>query len=569
MKIYISYSWVEKENKSWIKKLCSDLKEDGLEIIYDMGVMDRETIDIDRFIQEGMTEADYIIVAITPSYIEKANKKRFNNEKKSWVEVECDYIRRRRHKEIKALIPIIMKKEDSVKLPNLLEGLNYHDMSDEEHYEVELKRIKQIIFNKENKIKENYDINYSNSNKNLENDIKKNYTNRNIKQLECDINFKIIEDPIRISCDIIYGNSKFSFNHSQIIDLMLKYYNVELNTRNEESSQCLITKNIYIELPNNEYKKILNKIRQETENYINAIMKFEADFEVKGFKLLDKEFGYEILEIDRKHWNMFLDIANEYDWDNGKSEWNIFQRNTNYIHVYSPVISYNPNLNSGQHAIFRAIKSDILYNDNVKICIYIRDIINSDYSGYKINKRDVWGVRTAYEWLTSSFIPLICRCKKLEKEKIILNDYYTYAKEDIFSEMQTFYMSYRVQVPVIEIIKLRDALCYCLSKKFPKEDYNYIAGKIRMFDIELDESPQIISERIREFLNSKKFEDEINKYGQNASLADDLLRCIKVFTDNYSKYKLNNDEVEYIKNLSQTLIKKMNDIKLLSKYKNS
>lgn len=552
-KIYISYSWEEKENKRWIIRLKNDLRDENLEIIFDQDELDKGTVNIDRFISDNMSDADFIVIVITPSYINKSNMKNDGNgnRERSWVEVENDYIIKRKHNNSKSLIPIIMEKKKGNVLPDNIVGLTYYDMSDEDLYKKELHRIRNIIHSE--KVKLNIPL------------ITREYQISDLINLDIDIIFNFKDNPPQVSAVVQYGKASLYLEQNQVLSLFLI---VSKNNTciNEETSNTKVLRTEYFSLPirQSQHTQAINKIEQGVNEYLKRVINYEALFEVDKFELIDASYSYKLLSIERKFWNLLISVANEFDWDNGETDWNIFQRNDYYIHVFSPIISHNKKYNSGEHAIYRAKKNENVNNDIVDIYVSVRDIVGA--SKIEISERKSWGIRKAYNWLKEEFIPFVCLKKNLKVNDFIYSGF-SKREEDVFSQMQYFYMSSKAYVNYDEIITLRNVLCFCLRKKYPKEDFNYIISKLGLNGIDLQKEPFEISELIIENLHNDKFVSKIEKMYNNCSLADDILRCIKVFTDDISRYKLDDFDMSYIIKISNDLIKKMQDVELIEKYK--
>lgn len=302
----------------------------------------------------------------------------------------------------------------------------------------------------------------------------------------------------------------------------------------------------------------------EIEEYISQIIEYEATFEADLHDKIEDKYQYKLIKVEKKFWEKLIEVANEYDWDKGKSGWHIFQMNQNIIHVFSPVISNNKNYNSGQHAIFYAYKDDNLRRDDVIIYIDVNDIEGYNYNDSKINKRDRWGVTTAAEWLINEFILFVCEKYNFNIDDVIISNY-KYDSKEIFSEMQMFYMQNKAKVTKEEVKNLIKSLSYSLSKIYPYDSYTYMSSKLAIESINLNEDAQIIAQNIVKYINSNLFTNRISYYDNN-SLADDLLRCIMVFTDLYSTSKLNKSDYKYIISINKSLISKMEKVNLSNKY---
>lgn len=72
-KIFISYSHDNEEHKNWVAKLTSDLETAGLDVKTDKDIRLGE--DTTLFMERSITEADRVLVVLTPKYKEKADKR--------------------------------------------------------------------------------------------------------------------------------------------------------------------------------------------------------------------------------------------------------------------------------------------------------------------------------------------------------------------------------------------------------------------------------------------------------------------------------------------------------------
>ena len=69
-KVFISYSWEDKEHNQWVYKLSETLENDGIVVEIDKNLKNGE--DINKFIN-SIKDVDIILVILTPIYTEKAN----------------------------------------------------------------------------------------------------------------------------------------------------------------------------------------------------------------------------------------------------------------------------------------------------------------------------------------------------------------------------------------------------------------------------------------------------------------------------------------------------------------
>ncbi|PIE41369.1 MAG: hypothetical protein CSA49_03715 [Gammaproteobacteria bacterium] len=71
-KIFISYSHDNPKHKKWVANFAKSLCEDGIETILDQSHL-RLGEDVAAFMENGLHEADRVVVICTPQYVEKAN----------------------------------------------------------------------------------------------------------------------------------------------------------------------------------------------------------------------------------------------------------------------------------------------------------------------------------------------------------------------------------------------------------------------------------------------------------------------------------------------------------------
>lgn len=72
--VFISYSWDGDEHKRWVKDFADQLLSDGINVVvdqYDLSLGDR----LPQFMEQSITDADYVLIICTPLYKEKADKR--------------------------------------------------------------------------------------------------------------------------------------------------------------------------------------------------------------------------------------------------------------------------------------------------------------------------------------------------------------------------------------------------------------------------------------------------------------------------------------------------------------
>lgn len=547
-KLYISYSWEEDGIEEWIEKFICNIGSD-IKIVYDKDRLYKKGADIDRFVHDNMTSADFIAIIVTPSYIKKANKLYTEGTPRSWVEVENDYILQRFHNRKETLFPIIaVNNENDIKLPNTIPTISYYDMSSPNKYIFELERLKKIICSnsKDFKIKKTSSL--------LKEELNK--ENGVVLKVFCKGELP------QLNAILCVGQNEIYLNHKEMINIfLLKYSN---NSCYEHYTDSIATDIFKVNISKTEFDIIQKIINKNLYKYLKEIRYYEKKYETSQYPLSENGNYYKLFCVKKDLWNKLIKVANEHDWDKGNSKWHIFQYNLNMIHVFSPVISYNPKYNSGEHAIFRAYNNENIGDDEVDICINIDDLVGYDNNGQNISIQDKWGVNTAAVWLIKTFIPFALNNRVINFNSGLVKSYML-SNIDVFSKLQEFCAEYRCKVTKDEMEVLVQTLVYCLQKKYPVNEYNYIRSKLVIESLDLHQNEQKIANDIIDYLKSKRFLTRIND-NNNSSLADNVLRCIRVFTDTYSTSKLSEIDYKLIKKMNKSLINKMRIINLLDKY---
>lgn len=129
-KAFISYSWDDDDHKTWVAKLATDLRSDGVDTILDQW----HTVLGDQlpfFMEKEIRENDYVLIICTPDYKLKSD------ERKGGVGYEGDImtaevLNKGNHRKF---IPVLARGTWEESAPTWLKGKFYVDLSTEEMYE--------------------------------------------------------------------------------------------------------------------------------------------------------------------------------------------------------------------------------------------------------------------------------------------------------------------------------------------------------------------------------------------------------------------------------------------------
>lgn len=73
IKLFISYSWDNKNHCKWVRKLVNNLKDFGFQVLFDQDLEIGSPLTL--FMNESIKQADKVLVIGTPTYLSKYNKK--------------------------------------------------------------------------------------------------------------------------------------------------------------------------------------------------------------------------------------------------------------------------------------------------------------------------------------------------------------------------------------------------------------------------------------------------------------------------------------------------------------
>ena len=140
-KVFISYSWDDKEHEEWVLKLAKELRSNnGIDVILDKWDM-KLGKPLTHFMAHAVTDSDRVICVMTPNY-----KKKTENLD-GGVGVEYSIITAEIQKDIQTekFIPLFRSGED---VPTFLAGRDYIDMRDDSKYDEAIEELVRDIFNK-------------------------------------------------------------------------------------------------------------------------------------------------------------------------------------------------------------------------------------------------------------------------------------------------------------------------------------------------------------------------------------------------------------------------------------
>lgn len=134
IKVFISYSHDSDEHKAWVLKLASDLRANGLDAILDQWDLMLGS-NLPRFMEQGLSSSEKVLVICTNNYIEKSNAGRGGVGYEGQI-LTGELFRRQ---DIVKYIPIVRGATVDPKVPTCLDGRLYTDFTNPDSYNTNLK----------------------------------------------------------------------------------------------------------------------------------------------------------------------------------------------------------------------------------------------------------------------------------------------------------------------------------------------------------------------------------------------------------------------------------------------
>ena len=142
-KVFISYSWDDKEHEEWVLKLASDLRSKyGIDATLDKWEIGFGKL-LPNFMEHAITDSERVICVMTPNYKKKTV------ELQGGVGVEYAVMSAEIQKNIKTGKFIPLFRNGSIEdIPTFLAGRDYIDMRDDSKYDEAIEELVRDIFDK-------------------------------------------------------------------------------------------------------------------------------------------------------------------------------------------------------------------------------------------------------------------------------------------------------------------------------------------------------------------------------------------------------------------------------------
>lgn len=155
--------------------------------------------------------------------------------------------------------------------------------------------------------------------------------------------------------------------------------------------------------------------------YIQSLRDLETTFGSSQFdRSREHERAYRLVKVKRTLWQRMLEFVCSHDADEGQTPWHIFDRNRFCIKVFTR--TQNQRFDPGFHVFYHPESANAeepwhFRHPDEDVCVVAEVLTDPLGKGvHQFGPRGYWDVTTAYDWLTSEFIPKVISHYRLERE---------------------------------------------------------------------------------------------------------------------------------------------------------
>ncbi|MEC0211369.1 hypothetical protein P4H70_20730 [Paenibacillus ehimensis] len=200
-----------------------------------------------------------------------------------------------------------------------------------------------------------------------------------------------------------------TLNHKQIIEQLFVGLNTAHNYEKRgfvDSKHYRLSNMYYIQLGNNrfllngnEVDELCKIIDDFGEVYISRFKAIEENWGTLSFNKFDPvTYSAKLVKIKRYLWKKMMDFSWEFDFQNGVSEWHIFNRRSSSIMIYR------------NHTVFADLEPEKADSYHDESYMNPDDTLWIVWKRYKNPIPDAdtsWSAEQTYSWLTEKFIPYV------------------------------------------------------------------------------------------------------------------------------------------------------------------
>lgn len=210
-----------------------------------------------------------------------------------------------------------------------------------------------------------------------------------------------------------------TFSHSEIVNTIFQGIGSSPEDRFRGFIVATdIVKNICIvQLGNNRFTISLDEARQLCDlidkvalRYINAVRSIEMVYKTESFEYSQNN-RFRLLKISRSLWKDILEFAHEFDYENGDTEWHIFDGKAIYLKVFCKIPE--DSVRDYRVFIYPEAEGNELWgkftyvDDEVWLCWEPSILIDSEEDMIKFQNNALWSAEYSYAWLRTRLIPRV------------------------------------------------------------------------------------------------------------------------------------------------------------------
>jgi hypothetical protein len=141
-KCFISYSWDDPAHQEWVKKLATQLRNDGVEAILDQWHA-VPGIQLPEFMEVAVRESDFVLIVCSPKYKFKSDNRTGGVGYEGDIITGEIFVKRA----IGKFIPVLRMGAWQDAAPGFLLGKYYIDLADEQHYAANYENLLRTLLN--------------------------------------------------------------------------------------------------------------------------------------------------------------------------------------------------------------------------------------------------------------------------------------------------------------------------------------------------------------------------------------------------------------------------------------
>ena len=141
-KAFISYAWESDEVKEWVKRLATELRNDGIDAKLDQWEV-APGDQMPHFMEKSVRENDYVLIICTPKYKSKSEN-RIGGVGYEGDIITAEVLQTSNHRKF---IPILKSGTKETSMPSWLQGKYYVDFSNQTHYDNNYADLTTTLFN--------------------------------------------------------------------------------------------------------------------------------------------------------------------------------------------------------------------------------------------------------------------------------------------------------------------------------------------------------------------------------------------------------------------------------------